>query len=184
MVGVSLVLAHRNGFRPSRFLRRLAIIVAAAAAVSIATYFFVSYGFVRVGILNAIAAASGIGIAFLRAPPWLVAIAAVAAFAAPALLRGPLFDHPFWIWLGLSTPAGIPPMFDYVPVLPWVGPTLLGILATRIALNLRLDASWSRWRPVGVVPRALDWAGRWSLVIYLTHQLVLLAPYFALDMLG
>lgn len=184
LVGVSLVLAHRNGFRMGRFLRRLAIIIAAAAAVTIATYFFVSYGYVRFGILHAIAAASLIGALFLRAPLWLIAVAAVAAFAAPALLRGSFFDHPTWIWLGLSTLAGIPPMFDYVPVLPWIGPTLLGILATRIGLQLRLDERLSgRW-PTGVFPRALVWAGRWSLVIYLTHQLILLAPYFAMEMLG
>ncbi len=184
LVGVSLVLAHRNGFRAGPFLRRLAIIVAAAAAVTIATYFFVYYSYVRFGILHAIAAVTVIGVPFLRAPLWLVAVAAVAAFAAPAFLRSPIFDDPFWVWLGLSTPAGIPPMFDYVPVLPWLGATLLGILATRIGLRLGLDQRWSRWRPVGVVPRVLEWAGRWSLVIYLTHQLILLAPYFAMEILG
>jgi uncharacterized membrane protein len=183
LVGVSLVLAHRNGFRLNRFLRRLAILIAAAAAVTIATYFFVPYGFVRFGILHAIAAVSVIGVLFLRAPLWLVGIGAVAAFAAPAFLRAPFFDAPFWVWLGLSTPFGIPPMFDYVPVLPWLGPTLLGILATRIALAMRLDERWSGWEPRGFIPRALQWAGRWSLVIYLTHQLILLAPYFAMEML-
>ena len=184
LVGVSLVLAHRNGFRMGRFLRRLAIIIAAAAAVTIATYFFVYFSFVRFGILHAIAAVSVIGVLFLRAPLWLVAMASVAAFAAPAFLRSSFFDDPFWIWLGLSTPFGLPAMFDYVPVLPWLGATLLGILATRIGLRLGLDQRWSRWRPAGVIPRALVWAGRWSLVIYLTHQLILLAPYFAMQILG
>ena len=184
LVGVSLVLAHRDGFRIGRFLRRLAIVIAAAAAVTIATYFFVYFNFVRFGILHAIAAVSVIGVLFLRAPLWLVAIAAVAAFVVPAFLQSPFFDHPFWIWLGLSTSFGLPPMFDYVPVLPWLGATLLGILATRIGLRLGLDERWSRWRPAGVVPKALEWAGRWSLVIYLTHQLLLLAPYFAMQIFG
>lgn len=178
LVGVSLVLAHRRGIRWRPFLRRLAIVVAAALIVTVATRLFVPDSYVRFGILHAIAAASVIGLLFLRVPVVLVAVAAIFAFAAPYFLAGSFFNHPAWLWLGLST--AYPGMFDYVPVLPWVGPTLLGIVTTRIGLSFGLDKTWSRWQPTGFVPRTLAVAGRWSLVIYLVHQPILLALFYLL----
>lgn len=182
LVGVSLVLAHRNGIRWRRFLRRLAIIVLAAVMVTAVTRVFVPAEYVRFGILHAIAASSVIGLLVLRISVLLVVATAFLAFAAPAFLRADIFNSPALIWVGLSTQLA--PMFDYVPVLPWIGATLLGIGAARIGLRLRLDEIWSRWQPAGPVPRLLVTAGRWSLVIYLLHQLVLLAPYFILVGLG
>jgi uncharacterized membrane protein len=180
LVGVGLVLAHRNGIRWRPFLRRLVIIVAAAAAVSIATRIFVPGMWVRFGILHAIAAASVLGLLFLRLPAWLTLLAAVAVFAAPGFLASTAFISPWWMWLGLTPDWALPAMFDYVPLLPWLGPTLLGVALTKLALSRGLDVSWSAWHPTGAIPRALILAGRWSLVIYLVHQLILLAPYFAL----
>ncbi|MGV8841039.1 MAG: DUF1624 domain-containing protein [Bauldia sp.] len=184
LVGVGLVLAHRNGIRWRPFLRRLAIIVVAAAAVTIATRIFVPAMWVRFGILHAIAAASVIGLLFLRLPWWLTLVAAAAVFAAPGVLTSTAFISPWWLWLGLTPEWALRPMFDYVPLLPWLGPTLLGIAATKLALARGLDVRWSAWQPRGAIPHALIWAGRWSLVIYLVHQLILLAPYFALVALG
>ncbi|MCW5717354.1 MAG: DUF1624 domain-containing protein [Bauldia sp.] len=184
LVGVGLVLANRNGIRWPRYFRRLAIIVAAAVAVTIATRIFVPEQFVRFGILHAIAAVSVVGLLFLRVPAWLILLAAVAAFAAPYAFTSIAFVNPWWLWLGLTPEWALGAMFDYVPLLPWMGATLLGIAATRIALARGLDVRWSAWQPRGTIPRMLQWAGRWSLVIYLLHQLILLAPYFALVALG
>jgi len=171
IVGVSLVLAHCNRFRRRPYLRRLAIIVAAAALVTIATRLAGPGSYVRVGILHGIAAASVTGLAFLRAPVWLVLVAAAAAFAAPALLASPTFNGAALLWLGLGT--NVPAMIDYVPVLPWVGPTLLGIAATRWALAAGLDRRFGNRRPSNMIARGLAVAGRWSLPIYLIHQPIL-----------
>jgi uncharacterized membrane protein len=184
LVGVGLVLATRGGIRWPRYVRRLAILVAAAAAVTIATRIFVPDQFVRFGILHCIAAVSVIGLLFIRLPAWVALLAAIAAFAAPYLFTSIAFIDPAWMWLGLTDYVFLPAMFDYVPLLPWIGPTFLGIAATKWALARGLDVAWSGWQPRRVVPRALVWAGRWSLVIYLVHQLILLAPYFALVALG
>lgn len=184
LVGVGLVLASRNGIRWPRYFRRLAFIVAAAAAVTIATRIFVPDQFVRFGILHAIAAVSVVGLLFLRLPAWITLLAAIAAFAAPYAFTSIAFVDPWWLWLGLTPEWALGAMFDYVPLLPWFGATLLGIAATRIALARGLDARCSAWQPRGAIPRALAWAGRWSLPIYLLHQLILLAPYFALVALG
>lgn len=184
LVGVGLVLADRSGTSWPRYFRRLAIIVGAAAAVTIATRIFVPDQYVRFGILHAIAAVSVIGLLFFRLPAWVALLAAVAAFAAPYVLASTAFVDPIWLWLGLTPEWALRPMFDYVPLLPWLGATLLGIAATKLALARGLDVRWSAWQPRGAMARVLVWAGRWSLVIYLLHQLILLAPYFALIALG
>jgi uncharacterized membrane protein len=73
-------------------------------------------------------------------------------------------------------------MMDYVPVLGWVGATLTGIAATRIALRFRLDERLAAWQPTSSLSRALIWMGRWSLVIYLVHQPILLGLIYLLTL--
>ena len=172
ITGVSLVLAHRNGFRARSFYRRLAILVAAALAVTIATRLALPGTYVRFGILHGIAAASVIGALLLRAPIWLLLIAAITAFAAPSLLTDPMFNGAALLWLGLGTDP--PPMMDYVPVLPWVGPTLLGMALTKLALATGWDRRIAAWQPKTRVGNWLIKAGQWSLVIYLIHQPILI----------
>lgn len=179
LVGVSLVLAHRSGLRPRPFLRRLAIIAAAALIVTLVTRFAVPDGYVRFGILHAIAAASVIGVLFLRTPPWVALLAAAAVFAAPYFLADPFFNRPGWTWLGLATVE--PRSIDHVPILPWLGPTLLGIAATKIALAKGVDRWFARWQPENRLSRGLIVAGRWSLIIYLVHQPVLLGIVYAIS---
>jgi len=178
IAGVSLVLAHRLGIRARAFLRRFAIIAGAAILITVATRLAIPDTYVRFGILHGIAAASVVGLLFLRLPVWLVLLAAAAVFAAPPLLADPAFNGAALLWLGLGT--DVPAMIDYVPVLPWVGPTLLGIAATRIALAAGLDQRIANWRPSGRAGRALITAGRWSLVIYLVHQPVIIGLLYLL----
>ena len=172
IVGVSLVLAHRRGFRPRPFIRRLTILVGAALLVTIATRLVLPETYVRFGILHAIAAASVIGIVFLRAPIWLLVAAAVAIFLMPSLFSDPVFNGAGWIWLGLSTDE--PVMMDYVPLLPWLGPTLVGMAFAKTALRLGWDERLASWQPKTMLSRWLIVAGRWSLPIYLVHQPILI----------
>jgi len=172
IVGVSLVLAHRSGFRPRPFARRLAILVGAALLVTIATRLALPDTYVRFGILHAIVAASILGIAFLRAPIWLLVVAAAAVFTAPSLFSDPVFNGSAWIWLGLSTNE--PAMMDYVPILPWLGPTLFGMAFMKTALSLGWDQRLAEWQPHAMLSRWLIVAGRWSLPIYLVHQPILI----------
>ncbi len=103
LVGFSLVLAHADGIRWPAFRRRLAMIVAAALAITVVTWFTIGEGFIFFGILHEIALASLLGLAFLRVPwPATLAFAALVV-AAPHFLRNPVFDHPVWWWLGLSS---------------------------------------------------------------------------------
>jgi uncharacterized membrane protein len=168
IVGISLVLATRNGFRPRPFFRRLAILVAAAALVSLGTWWFAGDAFAFFGILHLIAVGSVLALPFLYLPSWLAIAAAVVAVAAPYYLASPFFDAPAWWWLGLVTEA--PRSVDYVPVLPWIAPILVGIVAGRLILRHLSGKAIAFWHPHTPVTRLIAAAGRWSLPIYLVHQ--------------
>ena len=172
LVGVGLFLAHRQGIRWRGFLRRLAMIAAAAAAISLATYVAVPGGFIFFGILHEIALASLLGLAFLRLPATFVLLTATLVIAAPHFLRSEFFDHPVWWWTGLSTFR--PHSNDYVPVFPWFGAVLIGIAAAKLGVQLGL-AERLAGRTFGVWSQPLILAGRHSLAFYLIHQPVLIA---------
>lgn len=168
--GVSLCIAHGAGIRWPAFLRRLAVIAAAAGAITLATMLAMPDAYVFFGILHSIALCSVIGLAFLRAPLPLTLLAAGFALAAPHYLRAAAFDAPYLAWLGLST--SVPRSIDFEPIFPWLGPFLLGIAAARRATSAEFIARLAGPAAQGWL-RALAWPGRHSLAIYLIHQPIL-----------
>jgi uncharacterized membrane protein len=171
MVGVNLVLATRHGLRLQPYLRRLAMIAGGAALISLVTWWTQPQAFVFFGILHEIALASVLALPFLRLPSWLVAVAAAFVIALPFVFSAPLFDHPALWWVGLSTQ---PPLsIDYVPVFPWFGVVLAGIVVGRLFLAHGTDSAFAGWQPRNQAERWTVFAGRWSLVIYLIHQPIL-----------
>lgn len=173
LAGFSLVLAHYPKLRLEPFLRRLGVIIAAAAAISVATYWFTPDSWIFFGILHAIAMSSLIGLLFLRVPPILTLLAAVLAFALPEFLRSSAFDSPWFWFLGIS--ETLPRSNDYVPLLPWIGALLTGIAMARFLVDGN-RLGWIDRMPAG--PRWLRWGGRHSLTVYLLHQPVLIAGLY------
>ncbi len=171
LVGVGLVLAHSNIIRWQGFAKRLAQIVAAAALITIATWYATPDRFIFFGILHQIALASVIGLAFLRLPAWLTLAVAAAVIAGPHLLRNELFAHPVLWWLGLS-PTN-PLSNDYVPVFPWTGAVLAGIAGGKI---MKITGFFDRIAGYKAGPWAfpIRMSGRHSLAFYLLHQPVLI----------
>ena len=171
LAGVSLWLAHGAGIRWWAFGRRLAIVAAAAIAVTISTYMAFPQAFVFFGILHAIALCSVFGLAVLRLPALVTFVLAVAVFFAPDYLRSSAFDAPIWWWTGLqSVPMRT---VDYEPIFPWFAPFLAGIATARVFESAGL------WRRLAVenpspAQRWLSWPGQHSLLIYLIHQPVLI----------
>lgn len=172
LVGVSLFLAHGRGLRLKPFLRRLAMVAAAAAGISLVTFIVVPGGFIFFGILHQIALASVLGLAFLRLPALLTLAAAAMVVAMPWFARHAFFDHPALWWVGLSTVN--PPSNDYVPLFPWFASVLAGIAAARIA-NAASLFSRMAGRAMAAWTRPLQFAGRHSLAVYLIHQPLLIA---------
>lgn len=171
LVGVSLWLAHGRGIRLRSFLKRLSMVAAAAAAISLVTWLVVPGGFIFFGILHQIALASALGLLFLRLPALLTLAAAVLVAAAPHFARSAFFDHPSLWWVGLSSVN--PRSNDYVPLFPWFAAVLAGIAAARMAEAAGLFRRMAG-RAMAGWTRPFQLAGRHSLAVYLVHQPVLI----------
>ena len=171
LVGVGLVLATQHGLKVRPFLRRFALIAGGACLVSLVTWWVEPDAFVFFGILHQIALASVLALPFLRLPSAVVAVVAAAVVALPYLYTSPFFDWPPLWWIGLS--ATMPVTVDYVPVFPWFGVVLFGIIIGRLLVSDFVDSPFAHWRPANVLGKAAVQAGRWSLAIYLIHQPIL-----------
>jgi uncharacterized membrane protein len=171
LAGVSLVLAHSNGIRWRAFAKRLLIIVAAAVAVSLITYFTFGQTYVRFGILHAIAASSVIALPFVRLPSILSYFGALFLVSLPYWASHSAFDGQALLWTGLGKPTF--GSVDYVPLAPWAAATVLGVGVAKtpgvLAFFRRRDSGPYK----GLFGRLLVFCGRWSLVIYLLHQPIL-----------
>lgn len=176
LAGISLVLAHGKTIQWKGFAKRFAMVAGAALLITIATWFAFPDGFIFFGILHQIALASLFGLAFLRFP-WLVtALAAAAVISLPYVWRSDVFAHPALLWSGL---APVPPRSnDYVPVFPWFGAFLAGMALSQAAVSFGVLDRSARWHASGL-PGWVIWPGRHSLPVYLVHQPVLLGLVWA-----
>lgn len=172
LVGIGLVLAHGRGIRWRRFWRRFGLILAGALAVTAGTLWMFPDYFVYFGILHAIALFSLAGLPFLRLHPAAVLAAAAAFLVPPLIWSAPGFDARPLAWIGFW--STLPETTDIVPVFPWFGVVLLGIAAARLAAATPLVPRLAAWRAHGPLARMLVVAGRWSLLIYLLHQPILI----------
>jgi len=176
LVGVGLALAHGKGIRWRAFWRRLAIIGGAALLVTAGTLIAFPETFVYFGVLHAITLFSVMGLAFLGAPLWLVFGLAVLFVGAPIVYTAPVFSERIWSWIGFWPVP--PPTNDLVPIFPWFGLTLAGIGIARLVLASGWAGRIGHWQAQGRFSQLLVKAGRWSLVIYLVHQPLLLAVLY------
>ena len=183
LVGFSLYLAHHQGIRWRGFLIRLVMIAAAAAVISLATWFATPNAFIFFGILHSIALGSVLALAFLFAPFWLTAAAGLAVLTLRETLRTEWLDAPIWWWSGLSRITPI--SNDYVPVFPYFGMILLGLAAAQMSARLGLFERLAKPQLTARPAVLLRFIGRHSLIYYLAHQPVMLAIlYSALKLTG
>ena len=108
-----------------------------------------------------------------RRPIGLTLAVAIACFVMPWVFTSPALDQPWLDWLGLGSTD--PVTNDYVPIFPWFGFVLSGVAVGKWLLPLRETMAVARWRATNWLSKGLVWAGRKSLPIYLTHQIILLA---------
>ena len=171
LVGVSLVLATRNGLDRKRYLKRLTLLVLSALAISASTWWMFGARFVFFGVLHFIAVASVLGLLFLRFD-WMNLLLGIGLIGFAGNNSFSWFDQAGWRWIGLMTHK--PATEDYVPLLPWFGVVLIGMFAARRLLRLawmhRLEHSLRDKRLV----RILAFSGQRSLWIYLVHQPLLI----------
>ncbi len=166
LAGIGLVLAMERGLDRPRYFRRLGRLIAAAAAVSAASYAVFPDSPIFFGVLHHMAVASVVGLLFVRLPATVTLLAAILALAAGQSLGFPLFDSPWLRWIGMTSFA--PDSNDFVPLLPWISGVLVGIALARLWPGVGRGLL-----PGGVIGRGLALAGRRSLAVYLIHQPIL-----------
>jgi uncharacterized membrane protein len=167
LVGISLVLAHRDAVPAARFWRRWVEIAGAAALVTAGSYLVFPRSFIYFGILHGIALSLLLARPLVRYPTAALALG-IAAIVVGNTVALPFFDAPLASIVGLTTRK--PPTEDYVPLLPWCGVVLVGIAAGHALARTR----FAPLAPLDRAPRWLAWLGRHSLPVYLVHQPVLL----------
>ncbi len=166
--GASLVFAKRRGATSGDAVRRLILLGGVALAITAVTGIWAPRRVVVFGIIHCIVAGSLLTVPLLRTSGSAAAGAAVLLFATPLLPLPNGWDGLAAGWLGLGSVT--PDTLDYRPLAPWAGFVPLGAALARSVPERWLAGP--RWG-------ALGWAGRRSLLIYLTHQAVLY-PAFAL----
>lgn len=177
LVGVSLVLAHADGIRWSAFWKRFLQIAGAAALISAATGIALDNGLIFFGILHAIALFSLIGLLMVARPWYVPLVLGAIVLGIWSSFDHPLFELPALWWVGLA--AEPPRANDYVPMFPWLAPTLFGMAASRLMLDGGLWTKLGRLKVPTPVQRPLGFLGRHSLVFYLIHQPILIGLIWA-----
>lgn len=179
LAGFSLILGHDPTIRAKSFLKRFVWLIAAAGLISLATFNAVPDAPIFFGILHSIAAASLVGLLLRRLPPLVLMVLAVLIFITPFYLRSELFDTPWLWWVGLN--VDIPRSNDYVPLLPWLAPFLLGMAVSKLTKQNGVIVRFTEKQsePSTLLGKALSFIGRHSLATYLLHQPLLLGLVWA-----
>ncbi|KAA3529243.1 DUF1624 domain-containing protein [Agrobacterium tumefaciens] len=179
LAGFSLFLAHGKAINWPSFGKRFAMVAGSALLITIATYVAFPDSFIFFGILHNIAAASLVGLLFLRAPPLVTLLFAALAFALPQYVQSDFFNGKWLAWVGFST---MPPRSnDYVPLLPWLAPFLAGLAVSQFVT----PRSWlDRFRNPSSPRNLIATAGRHSLAFYLIHQPALIGLVYVVSLVA
>jgi uncharacterized membrane protein len=150
-------LALQAGQSSAQFWRRWAQIAAAALLVSLGSMLMFPRSWISFGVLHAfVILLPLLRFGAARLPSLALLLLAMGAVLVPLWLQHPVFDNRWLNGLGLVTRKPITE--DYVPLLPWAAPMLIGLLASRYG------------RLAGRAPLLLVQVGRWPLLFYLLHQ--------------
>jgi len=180
LVGVGLVLGHGDGMRWRSFWRRTLFVAGGALLITLGTWLTFPESFVYFGVLHAIALFSVLALPFLFTPIWLTGLVSAAIVLLHFAYQDALFNAVPLSWIGFWE---VPPLTnDLVPVFPWLGVLLGGVAAARLVRGSRGEARLAAIQPRNKGAKVLSWMGRWSLIIYLVHQPLLLAVIAPLSM--
>ncbi len=168
-VGVSLSLAHKNSFNKTTFIKRIAQLIVSAAAITIMSLFLFSNAWIYFGILHFIAAASLLGILLVRVPYISLVIGSVILLGYwLGLLSNTWPFEWFSQWLPNDTE-------DFVPLFPWLGVMYLGVGFAGVFPIKEFDT------PRNVLTNNLGLMGKHGLIIYLIHQPLFFAGFYAIQ---
>ena len=183
LTGINLALIKSyTHIKKRRLWYRIGRLTVASALVSFVSYLFAPTYWVFFGVLHCIALAH---LLLPRAARWSGSVLiglAIFILLIDHSFAHPIFDTSWLLWVGLGTQT--PQTLDYVPLIPWFGPILIGIFIGHrlfVAGGRHLNRyaffsfSWNEWRLI----RWLTFCGRHSLIYYLLHQPILIGLLYS-----
>jgi len=174
--GLFVVLSGISGTLSRNNIRRGLRLLAVSLAVTVATYIFDPTSAVYFGILQCLAVSMLVyGACLAKARPAVCgawgALVIGLSLALPVLKKGLTVRFDWLMPLGITSPSFS--SFDYFPLLPWLGIFLVGAALGKSAYASR--GSLLPWRlPVTFV----NIAGRYSLLIYILHQPIIMGVLY------
>lgn len=180
--GVSLILAHDKGIDWKAFRKREIQLVGAALLVSIGSAMMFPQSWIAFGILHHLALAAVLGVLLIgQTNAVLIGLAAI-SFSLPKFVTSDLLNGRMFEWLGLS--AVVSPANDYVPLFPWFGFVLAGMIIGRWWLRSGAWQTRMSREPQAKATKALTLLGRHGLLFYLLHQPIMIGIMSAALALG
>jgi uncharacterized membrane protein len=153
-VGISIKHSHGEKIRWPSFLKRLLKLVLLAGLISLFTYYYFPQSWIYFGTLHSIAVCSILILPLLKTPKLSLLIGA-------GLIIFSVFFGKDIPWLVLPHAS-----MDYIAPFPWVGVCLLGVYAHSIKFHELPIRNIKYLKPI-------NYMGRHSLIIYITHQPIL-----------
>ena len=173
LVGIGFAISWNRTTPARRFekiVRRAALILGGAAAVSLVTWLLDPATFIRFGILHLIGISALFQPLFARFSYWNIAVGICLVSVSK--------------WLHIEWPPASFTTLDFYPLFPWFGVILIGMgIADLFYIPKRHPAleriehalfpNWPARQSLGA--GGLLWIGRRALLIYLLHQPIILA---------
>lgn len=139
--------------------------------ITIVTFITFPQAFVIFGILHLIGVSLILGSFFLRFRK-LNLLLGISLIALGIYLQTLRFDFSWLLWLGFVPKNFF--TFDYFPIFPWFGVTLLGIFFGNLLYSYGKRQFKVRELSDSIIIKSLSFLGRHSLIIYLIHQPILI----------
>lgn len=188
LVGISLTVSYakvkntrtKNQLR-IKYLRRGSMIFGFGLLITLVTWIYPHDGFIIFGVLHCIGLSIILAYPFIRSRiPAL--LAGVLCISVGVFLQATVtVDFPWLLWLGFM-PAQFYTL-DYFPLLPWFGVVLVGIFLGNTLYQDNARTFKIKDRSRFIVSRMLCFFGRYSLIIYLAHQLIIVGLLYLLTLL-
>lgn len=170
--GGCLYLVHREQIHWPLFRKRMLRLLIVALLVTVGSFIYARQNAVYFGILHCIAATSLISLALLRHPSQtlLLGILLLAVgFIGDLNERQNYVSYLAWLGPGSLNIRS----FDLVPLIPYLGYSLVGVFMMSRVIHTKRDYLFVRLRPEARHNRVLAFLGKHSLFVYLIHQPIL-----------
>jgi uncharacterized membrane protein len=180
--GISLTLTHGDQVHWPKFWKRERQLLLAAGLVSLGSYVLFPQSWIAFGILHHMALAGLLGVVLIQQPKFVIMGLALISFVLPSVATSAHLNGRWLEWIGLS--EQVTPANDYVPLLPWFGFVLSGLLLGFALQAVPQARAIMAPKPQSRVGKGLVTLGQHGLMFYLIHQPVMIGAISAAIALG